>query len=56
MSWEEDLENIDFDDANFDDMLAELDMEVITGGSTMNQVGDVQVPPEAAAACHCQDR
>ena len=55
MSWEEDLENMDFNDANFDDMLAELDMEVITGGSTMNQVNDVYVPPEAAAAYHWQD-
>ena len=48
LSWEEDLGNINFDDANFDNMLAELDMEVITGGSTMNECQQQQ------SECHQQ--
>ena len=37
LSWEEDLENVDFDDVNFNNMLAELDMEVITSGNILNK-------------------
>ena len=52
LSWEEDFEKMYFNDANFDDMLAELDREVIIGGTHNEQVpvAAEQVPPATSAA------
>ena len=50
LSWEKNVENMDFHDANFDELLAEVDTEVITGGSMMNKYQQQQ------SWCHQQQQ